>query len=139
MTSQSGKSNFEFSLLHTQSSSFALSFSSRDRVIYVYAKLGFVGSRPVFYFDIKDFVTLERNDKLKPEIDEVALRKAVIKKAGEHFETFYLRTDEPDDFLITSPVDTMGIREDAQTVCLPLAEKIIPMEDYFESVNHHSA
>lgn len=139
MTSQSGRSNFEFSLLQTQSSSFALSFSSRDRVIYVYAKLGFVGSKPIFYFDVKDFITLERNEKLKPDIDEIALRIAVVKKASEQFETFYLRTDEKDDFLITSPVDTMGTREDSQTVCLPLVEKIIPMEDYFESVGHHSA
>jgi len=135
MTSQSGRSNFEFSLLQTQSSSFALSFSSRDRVIYVYAKLGFVGSKPIFYFDIKNFITLDRNDKLKPDIDEAALRTAVIKKAGEHFDAFYLLTDELHDFLITTPMDKIGVRDDAKTVCLPLAEKIVPMEDYFESVN----
>lgn len=135
MSSQSEKSAaaFEFGLLHTQSSSFALTFSSRDRVVYVFARIGFLGMRPIFYFDLKDFMTLERNTKPKPDIDEAALRKAVIKKGSEHFDTFYLRTDGKEDFIVTSPVETLGVREDAQWVCLPLTDKIIPMEEYFES------
>ena len=132
MTSKSEKSSFEFSLLQTQGSSFALSFSSRDRVIYVYAKLGFVGSRPIVYFDIKDFITLERNRRQKSPIDEAALRKAVIKKASEQFDTFYLRTDDAEDCMITSPVYDVGTIDNSRTVVLPLSEKIVSFEEFFE-------
>lgn len=130
-----GKSNYEFGLLQTQSSSFALSFASRDRVVYVFAKIGFLGMKPVFYFDLKDFFVLNRNDRPKTEIDEVALKSAVIRKASEHFETFYLRTDDKEDFLVTYPLETRGVKEEHHLVCLPLTDRIVPFEDYFESGN----
>jgi hypothetical protein len=127
------RSSYDFGMLQIQTPSFAVTFSSRDRTVVVFFKLGFLDMRPVFYFDVKDYLVLNRNNRPKPEIDENALKEAVIKKASQHFDTFYIRTDEREDFIVTSPLETMGVKEEHRLVCLALERKIIPFEEYFES------
>jgi hypothetical protein len=128
-------SNYEYSLFLTQSSSFALTFSGRDRVIYVFAKIGFVEQRPVLYFDAKDYIVLEKNDKPKPDVDEASLIRAIVVKGSEQFESFYIRTDQKDDLFITSPTDNYAVKETHQTITLPLKVKIVSLDEYFEAIN----
>lgn len=127
------RSSYDFGMLQVQTPSFAVTFSSRDRTVLVFFKLGFLDSRPVFYFDVKDYLVLNRNSKPKPEIDEKALKQAVINKGSEHFDTFYIRTDEREDYIVTSPLESLGVKEQHKLVCLPLETRIIPFEEYFES------
>lgn len=129
------RGSYDFGMLQIQTPSFAVTFSSRDRTVVVFFKLGFLDMKPVFYFDAKDYLVLNRNNKPKPEIDEKALKHAIIKKASEQFETFYIRTDEREDFVVTSPLENLGVKEEHRLVCLPLQTRIIPFEEYFESDN----
>lgn len=127
------RSSYDFGMLQVQTPSFAVTFSSRDRTVLVFFKLGFLDAKPVFYFDVKDYLVLNRNTKPKPDIDEEALKQAVIKKASEHFENFYIRTDDREDFMVMTPLESRDVKDEHKIMCLPLKTRIVPFEEYFES------
>ena len=122
----------DVAMLQMPTPSFCLTISNRDRVIYVFAKIGFYMKSPCVYFDIRNRIVVDRKKDSKKPVDDVALREAVYEQGIEIFDSFYIVTEEPFDYFVTKPSKGEGISEKLKPMCLPLEKEIIALEDFFE-------